>query len=161
MQMEMLVSVDVIQWQTRFGERRELGLYFHCQLTPGVGDKEHGGSGAGHVVSEAAISVDESSQLGGRQRRLAIDQYQVQADTQVRHGFGAANGILRGRGADHQARGRQHTPPMGDLDRLIDAFGGPEIVRGNDQSAISQCARPRSTVLPTPLPPRAKVSASP
>jgi len=51
---------------------------------------------------------------------------------------GAADRIIRGGFADHQAGAAQYALPMGDFDRLVDRFVEAEIVRREDD--LFQCA---------------------
>ena len=68
----------------------------------------------------------------------------MQADPQVRQATGTGYRIGDGRGADHQARGRQNAVPVGLFDSFVDGGVEPEIVRADDQAsqlAISRLRR--------------------
>jgi hypothetical protein len=62
----------------------------------------------------------------------------MQAHPKGRQAAGAADRVLCGGFADHQAGAAQYALAMGDFDRLVDRFVEAEIVRREDD--LFQCA---------------------
>ena len=140
----MLVGVDVVERQAGSPKGLELRADLARQLIPHFRQKEEPDAGADQVAVEFAIAADQRRDLSGGQYRAAIDQHEMQSDSQPRQQPGTRHRIRRCRRTDHQARGRQDPVPMRLLDSLIDGRVEPEIVGADDQPpqpAISRLRR--------------------
>ena len=138
MQMEMLVSIDVVERETGRQECFELRRDFGFDLTAHPGKREYGHARDQHVSPKAAIRTDEIRHGRGWRHWPALDQDEVQSDLERREPARPRNGIVRGVAAHHQARGGQNAFPVCRLDRFVDLKCEAEIV-GRDDEAL-QCA---------------------
>jgi hypothetical protein len=67
----------------------------------------------------------------------------MQPDPQIWQAAGAGCRVSHGRRADHQARGRQNTVPVGLFDSFVDGGIEPEIVCADDQTSQLAISRRR------------------
>jgi hypothetical protein len=144
MNMHVLVSVHMVEPQAGRMKRLELRADLHRELTANPGQSKKSNAGAAHVRIEPAVPAHQTGDFGARKARMPIDEYQMQADPQIRQAAGPRHGVSRGGGADHQARGRQNAAPVRFLDSFVDGGIEPEIVCADDQAfqlAISRLRR--------------------
>jgi hypothetical protein len=124
-------------------KRLELRTDLHHELTANLRESKKPDAGAAHIRIETAVPAHQTGDFGARKGRKPIDEHQMQADPQVRQAPGARNGVSRGGGPDHQARGRQNAVPLGLLDSFVDGGVEPEIVGADDQASQPAISRLR------------------
>jgi hypothetical protein len=125
-------------------KRLELRADLHRELTANPGQSKKPNAGAAHIRIETAVPAHQTGDFGTRERRMPVDDHQMQADPQVRQATGTGYRVGDGGGADHQARGRQNAVPVGLRDSFVDGGVQPEIVGADDQApqfAISRLRR--------------------
>jgi hypothetical protein len=143
MKMDVLVSVHMVEPQAGRMKGLELRADLHRELTTNSRQSKKPNTGAAHIRIEAAVPAHQPGDLGGRKGRMPIDENQMEADPQVRQATGTSSRIGDGRGADHQARGRQNAVPVGLFDSFVDGGVEPEIVGTNDQASQPAISRLR------------------
>jgi len=143
MQMKVLVSITVIELESRGLKRRKLRGDLRSKLLSGLAAACDQRSDLRHVGTERATIVHETAHGRGRKNGATFNQHQVQADTQGGQAACNRHGIGGRRPRHHQARGRQNPVPVSGLDSLVDFRGGTEIVRRHDQllQAVSRRVR--------------------
>ena len=131
--MKMPVRIDVVERQPRRPKGFKLGGDFRTDLPPH--GRVHGAADAQAYerVGQTPGGVEESRNLRRRQDRIAVDQHNVEPDTQARQRPRAVDGVGCCRSADHQARRAENAAPVRLFDRGVDRFAEPEIVRRNRQ----------------------------
>ena len=97
----MLVGVHMVEKQAGRPKCLELRADLHRELTANPGQSKKSNAGAAHIRIETAVPAHQTGDFGARKRRMPIDEYEMQADAQVRQAAGARNGVSRGGGADH------------------------------------------------------------
>jgi len=122
MQVHVLVRVGVIQAQAGCGKGAILRADFCRKLAADGGAEAVSHAEAELVGRELAGGVHEIRRSGGICSRT-FDDDQVQADPQVRQGFGTADGIGRGWAGYHQAGGAEDALAVRLFDGFVDAFG--------------------------------------
>jgi hypothetical protein len=137
----MAMSIDVIERQSKSAIGFELCGDFSLELPPQGRIERNLRAISRQVIAKFALPVDQAGDIGGGADRDAIDQHDVQADAQARHGTRPRHRVDRGRRADHEARRAQNAAPMRLLDGGIDRFAETEIVGRDDESV--QCASSR------------------
>ena len=144
MQVKVLVRVDVIKRKPGGGEGFELGFDFRPHLRAHARARENIEPETRDVGAKAPAPIEEIGQPVRRQHRPALDQHQMQTDTQALQAAGAGDGVRGGWSGDHQARGGEDAALMCRLDGVIDLSRKPEIVGRDDdvlQSATSRRSR--------------------
>jgi hypothetical protein len=140
----MFVGIDVVERQAAGPKGLELRADLSSQLISDFRQKEEPDPGSDQIAVEFAIAADQRRDLSGGQYRAAIDQHEMQSDSEPRQQPGTRCRIRCCRRTDHQARGRQDPVPMRFLDSLVDGRVEPEIVGAEDQPlqpAISRLRR--------------------
>ena len=131
--MEMLVRVNVIEFEAGRREGLELGFDLGGKLAAHMRQEKHRGPGPHHIVAEEAVGAYERRNFRGRQRRPPLDQHQMQAHAQAPHRLGALHRVGGGRRRDHQAGGGEYAFLVGAFDRVVDRERRSEIVRRDNQ----------------------------
>ena len=140
---EVLMRIDVVEWQPGRGEGGELRFDLGGELAPGRRQEEHRRAGERHVVAKTTVGVDEAGNLPRRQGRRPVDEGQVEPDPKVRQPLRPRHRVGHRRAADHQAGGRKDAVAVGDLDRLVDRDVVAEVVGGDDESLQTASFRRR------------------
>jgi hypothetical protein len=138
MQVKMLVPSNVVQLEALGAEGLELGADLHSHLPADVGREKHRGAGEPPYSLETPTFVDQIRDGRPRQRRLAVDQRQMQPDRKPRQPARQFNGGCRRRRADYQACRCRDSFNMRALDGLVDLVGETKVVGRDDQ--ILRCA---------------------
>jgi hypothetical protein len=133
-QVVVLVGVEVVAGEARGAEGGELRRDLGTELVPGGAGGGEGQAEPGHVIAETAIRLDQGGDSVRRQGRRAVGQRQVQADGKARVAAGKLDALGRGRLADHQAGGGQHTLAVGCLDGGIDLWAEAKVVGVEDEA---------------------------
>ena len=133
MQVEVVMSVDVVERQTGGAKRRELRVDLRGELATHPRASEYVDADLHQVSAQPPIPIHEIRDALGRQRRKPVDQYQVQTDPQGRQAARHGDRLGRGASAHHQAGGRENAALMRDLDGLIDLRRKAEVVGRDDQ----------------------------
>jgi len=137
MEMEVQVAVDVIEWETSGAEFLELGAYLRFQLCPQFARREVTKADADRVVAESPLGINETGDFFVRQRGVAAEERQVQADAKLGIFPPERHCLLEGRFVDHDARGGKDAFPVRTDDCLIDAVRAAKIVGIDDQAAAA------------------------
>jgi hypothetical protein len=143
MKMHVFVSVHMVEKQAGRSKCLKLRADLHRELTANPGQSKKPNAGAAHIRIETAVPAHQTGDFGARKGRKPIDEHQMQADPQVRQATGTGYRVGDGRGADHQARGRQNAAQMGFLDSFVDGGVEPEIVCADDQTSQPAISRLR------------------
>ena len=149
-QVEVPVGIDVIERQPRGAVGIELRGDFHSHLPPERRTKGNLRPIDGKIIAQPSAVADKSRNICRIDRRLAIDQNDVQPDAQVRQAPRSLDCVGCGRAADHQARSAEYAAAVRFLDGGVNRLAQPEIVRRDDQAI--QCASSRGSTLPSTLP---------
>jgi hypothetical protein len=100
---KVLVRVDVIERKPRRMKCFELSLNFRCDLSAGRRVHKYIDPETCHVVAETPLHVDEIRQARRWQDGPALDQHQMQPDTQSWQLTGTRDRILGCRTSDDKA----------------------------------------------------------
>ena len=92
------------------------------------------------------VGVDEIGQPFGGQRRLAVDEDQMQADAQTRKPARARDCVRRRSCGDHQACRGQDALLMRQFHGCVDLGREPEIVGRDDEVLQSATSRSRKNL---------------
>ena len=131
--MEVPMRVDVIERQPGGAVGIELRGNLFFDLPPKRGKKGDLRSIDREVVAQPSAVADKAWNIGRIERRLAIDQNDVQSDSQIRRRPRSLDRVGCGGTGDHQTRGAEDAAAMRFLDGGIDRLAQPEIVRRDDQ----------------------------
>jgi hypothetical protein len=131
----MLVGVAVIKCQARRMKCLKLGSYLGGQLPARLGAAGEQASQRNHVRSKRSVFINQQRYCAARERWLSLHQHYMQANPQSRHPAGTHHRIITRRCRNHQARSRENSLPMSDLDGFIDLRSGTEIIGGDNQSS--------------------------
>src|SRR5579872_2682930 len=132
MDMHVVLGVDVIERQSRGAKGFELGANLRFQLRPNARVKEEPHAGAYEILRERSVTIHEIGNVPRRENRTTVDDDHVQADAKRWHGASSRHGIVRRRGADHEAGGAEDSFAVSALDRLVDGARKAEVVSGDD-----------------------------
>src|SRR5262245_16990508 len=120
MEVKMLMSVHVVESKASFLIRTKLSFNLCSQLCSHPRPHAYLKSKPRKVLPQRSACVNEIGQLFRRQGRLAVDEYQVQADPQGWKTASACNCVRCRSGSDHQACGRKNALPVRPLYGCID-----------------------------------------
>src|SRR5690349_10166141 len=101
MKVEVLVSVDVVKSKPGCMIGAELCFDFRPHLRSNRRPRAYLKSEPRKVRAQAPGCVDEIGQLFRRQRRPAVDEYQVQTNTQTGKSARSRDCVRRGSGGNH------------------------------------------------------------
>ena len=152
MEVEVVVPVDVRQREPGLPEAFELGADFLAHLGRSHGRELRGDPREDGRGAEAPLRIDEVGDPRGRQGGAAVDENEVHADGEAGVGSREADRLFGGVARDHEARVREHAPPVRLDDGAIDAPGDAEVVPGDDdmpQAAPSRFRRKRANSAPS------------
>jgi hypothetical protein len=131
--MKMAMGVDVIELQSGRVECLKLGTNFQFKLATDMREEKITNPGTRHVTVKTPLPIDQGRDLRRRQHRVAGGQGKVKPHCEIRHAFGACDGIRHSCLADHQAGTGQDAGIVGDFDSLVDSLIEAEIISANDQ----------------------------
>ena len=131
--MEVVMRIDVIEPQAGRVKRRELCVDLRGELPAHAGTQKDVQAHHREVRAQQPIAIDEVRYRIGRRRRGAVDQNEMQTDSERWQATGAGDRVIDGASAHHQARCRQNALRMRDLDGLVDLRCQAEIVGRDNQ----------------------------
>ena len=139
----MPVRVDVVESEPGCLKGAELGVDLGPHLRPNRRPRADLKPEPCEVLAQASVRVDEIGQLFGGQRRLAVDEDEMQADAKTREPARARDCVCRGRCSDHQACGGQDALLMRQFHGCVNLGREPEIVGRDDKVLQSATSRSR------------------
>ena len=151
--MHVLVGVGVIQLQAGGGEGGVLGADLRGELAPHGGAEEVFEAEPELVGRELPARIHEVRDHRRGQNRWPLDHHEMQPDAHARHGARPAHCIGRRSTGDHKAGRLQYSFAVGAFYALVDGFGQPEIVRGDDDACHE--SKQGQGALPPGPPPKA------
>jgi hypothetical protein len=141
MQLQMSMSIDVIESQTGDLKSLELRRHFTNHLPPGQGAERQLGTVKDEVIAEMTVFAEELGNVLPLSYRFPICKHEVEPDTQVGQPLRALDGVRSGRRADHEAGRAENTAPMRLLDGGVNRLAETKIVGRYNQ--VVQCAGSR------------------
>ena len=146
MKMEVLVSIDVVESKPGCLIGAKLRFDLRPQLSPSRWPRAYLEPKPGEVRAQTPGCVNEIGQPFRRQRWCAINEYQMQPDTQTGKTARAYYCLRRRRGGNHQARGRQDPVLMRQLHTGVDFGREPKIIGRDDEMLQSATSRSRKNL---------------
>jgi len=144
--MEVLVSIDVVESKPGCLIGAELRFDLPPQLSPSRWPRTYVEPKPREVRAQTPGCVNEIGQSFRRQRRCAIDEYQMQPDAQTGKTARACYSVRRRRGGNHQARSRQDPVFMRQLHAGVDFGCEPKIIGRDDEMLQSATSRSRKNL---------------
>src|SRR5882672_10195366 len=105
MKVQVQVTIDVVERQTRIAELLKLRMNFCSYLLAQLPSKKIAKPGATRTVSKLAMAINKSGNLLRRQGRVAVEKRQMQADAESGIRLGECNCFFEGGFIDHKAGG--------------------------------------------------------
>jgi hypothetical protein len=131
--MKVAVGIDMIEREPRGSVRLKLSRDLDFDLPSQRRAQRDLRPQRGEVVAQASAPVEEVRDFVTLAQRLAVDENDVQTDTQIGQRSRALDRAGRGGRANHQGRGAQDAAAVRCFDGGVDRFAEPEIVRRYDQ----------------------------
>ena len=136
-----LWRIDMVEREPGCAERLELRTDLAPELARGPTAERKTETRRAPCSGRSAIAAQEPGDLAIRQHMTAVDQHEMQADTQPRQAARARHRVGRGGGADHQAGGGQDAVPVRLFDRLVDRGSSPKSSAQTIERAAPDGAR--------------------
>src|SRR5262249_2685190 len=113
MQVHVFVSVDMVEREAGRMKSLELRTDFGSKPAASAGDEGDAQCSAEQIIAKRAVAAPEAAELILWQYRPAIDQHQVQTNSQRSEPSRPRHRIRARRRADHQAGGGQDAVTIG------------------------------------------------
>ncbi|CAB3798592.1 hypothetical protein LMG28614_04796 [Paraburkholderia ultramafica] len=136
MQMEMFVSIDMIERQSGLRIGLELRADLQRKLPANAGQTEKANPISHHVLAEPPVFVDQRRNCAGPQAGHPVGKNEVKAHPQPRQSAGTRYRIMCCWCTNHQTRRSQYPMPMRAFDRLVHARMQAKIIGCNNQRLL-------------------------
>ena len=135
--MQVQMAIDVIQGQASGVKPLELRVDFGPKLRPQTALEKIVEARPDRAVGEFATGIDQSGNPGRRQRGVPQQQGEMQTDTEPGIYPGQFHRLVQAGLVYHQAGRGQNAFPMRARDGFVDGRGEAEVVRVDDETALS------------------------
>src|SRR5262245_65050791 len=103
MHVKVLMSIDVVQWETGCTKALKLRLYLRLRLPLDLGREEKRNAKTDGVTRKSPIESNEIWNLAPRKNRAPVDQGEMQSNAEQGQAACPLNCVLHRRCANHQA----------------------------------------------------------